>query len=500
MHPFDVGNGPGAVSKETILTAVSLASVGPFGDASVLEVAQRIRRRETTALEVTEQSLEAVNEYGTELNCFITVDPEGARRAARDADRELALGHDLGPLHGIPVGVKDLMATSGLRTTMGSRHFAHHVPDADADAVMLLRRSGAVILGKTHTHEFAFGPTGDRAFTGPALNPLDTSRITGGSSSGSAAAVAAGLVPIALGSDAAGSVRIPGALCGVVGLRPTAGLVSVEGGFPLSHSLDVVSPLARTVSDTAVAWWALSTKTTQEGIRRPIWSPSLLPDPGRAAQLRISEVKCDLTERVASSTQVEALQFAIETLTDSGASMSETCIPEVDECAQPHQNILFAEAYAIHETRVKSAPELFDPEILNQLSVASEVRGWEYVQAQQTRARLRCQALERLSVVDVLILPTVPIEAPLIGQRTLADKAGWTTVREALKSFTVPWSLLDLPAISVPVLVHGAKMPGSVQLVGKPGEEQKLLDTAAALEKAVTRLNATSSPYVQRTL
>ncbi|ABM10419.1 MULTISPECIES: amidase [Paenarthrobacter] len=461
--------------------AASLRDAGPFQSVSVTDLADNLRQGKVTSGELTERALNAAREFGPRINCFVTLDEKGARRAAEQADAELSSGCDRGPLHGVPVGVKDIISTAGLMTGMGSKHFAGHVPNTDAAVVTSLRSAGAVIIGKTHAHEFAYGPTGDIAVTGPALNPNDISRVTGGSSSGSAAAVAAGLLPIAIGTDTAGSVRIPASLCGVVGMRPTSGTVSPAGVFPLSRTLDVIGPMAGSVTDTALLWRAMVSRPDHTGVTGP-WLPLRVPNsPTQSPLLRVGEVKCALTERV-SYHQIEALQIAVSALVDSGAVTVEVPIPEVDECGRVHQAIQSAEAYALHQDRVESAPDLFDPEILRQLRAASEVSGWEYVLAMQTRDRLREQVLAKLSSIDLLVMPTVPIEAPLIGQRELQGENGWTSTREALKSMTVPWSLLDLPAINVPVVVNGAHMPCGVQLVGKPGCERQLLAAAAALE------------------
>ena len=462
-------------------TVESFVAAGPFGDTSVVEVAARIRRRETSALEVTQQALSAAHRYNPDLNCFVTIDDEGAERAAVLADRELQSGLDRGPLHGIPVGVKDMIATAGLRTTMGSRHFSGHVPTADADVVTSLRNCGAVIIGKTQTHEFAFGPTSDRAATGPARNPHDLERMTGGSSGGSGAAVAAGIVPVALGTDTGGSVRVPAALCGVVGMRPTYGALSSAGVFPLSPTMDVVGPLAANVRDTAIAWWALSTTSDLAGTFTPAWSDYPVPDRSRGLSLRFGEVVCELTRKTSGSVQ-EATGTAISALSRSGVGISTVDMPEIDECLDPYRIIQSAEAFAIHSERVQQAPELFDAEVLDRLNAAAVVRGWEYVRALQTRDRLRSAVLHRLSSVDIVIMPTVPIEAPSIGERELDGRAGWTSPRAALLSMTSPWSVLGFPAISVPVLHSGEQLPRSIQLVGKPGHEQQLLDAAAALE------------------
>jgi aspartyl-tRNA(Asn)/glutamyl-tRNA(Gln) amidotransferase subunit A len=463
-------------------TARSLAAAGPFGNTSLFEVAARIRQGETTAQEVTEQALGAAHRYNPELNCFVTIDDDGARRAALLADTELQSGLDRGPLHGIPVGVKDMIATSGLLTTMGSRHFSGHIPMADADVVTALRSSGAVIIGKTQTHEFAYGPTSDRAATGPARNPRDTQRMTGGSSGGSGAAVAAGIVPVALGTDTGGSVRVPAALCGIVGMRPTQGALSSAGVFPLSPTMDVVGPLAASVADTAAAWWALSAKSDYAGTRRPEWNECLVPDPSRGAALRFGQVSCELTRKTTDAAQ-EAMQIAIRALGKAGADVGTVAAPEIDECVSPYKIIQSAEAFAIHSERVQQDPELFDPEVLDRLESAAMVRGWEYVQALELRDRLRAAVLHRLASLDIVITPTVPIGAPLIGQRDLDGQAGWTSPRDALLSMTSPWSVLGFPAISVPVPGPEWQLPGSVQLVGKPGHEQQLLDAAAALEE-----------------
>lgn len=465
-------------------TVESLVAAGPFGATSVVEVAARLRRRETTALEITKQALSAAHRYNPDLNCFVTIDDDGAERAAVLADRELQSGLDRGPLHGIPVGIKDMIATAGLLTTMGSRHFRDHVPVADADAVTSLRNCGAVIIGKTQTHEFAYGPTSDRAATGPARNPHDVERMTGGSSGGSGAAVAAGIIPVALGTDTGGSVRVPAALCGIVGMRPTQGALSPGGVFPLSPTMDVVGPLAANVRDAAVAWWALSTKTDYAGSFSPGWSADCAPNPSRGLALRFGEVVSGLTRKTSDAVQ-EATKLAVRALSGSGAGIASIDLPEIDSCLDPYRVIQSAEAFALHSERVQQAPELFDPEVLDRLRSAAEVRGWEYVRALQIRDRLRSAVLHRLSSLDILIMPTVPIEAPSIGQRELDGQAGWASPREALLSMTSPWSVLGFPAVSIPVPGPGAELPRSVQLVGKPGHEQQLLNAAAALERSL---------------
>jgi aspartyl-tRNA(Asn)/glutamyl-tRNA(Gln) amidotransferase subunit A len=441
----------------------TFAGTGPFAGMSIAGLAARLRSGRTTARTLAEAALAAADE--SVLNCFVTVDHDGALRAADQADRELADGVDRGPLHGIPVGVKDLIDTAGLRTTRGSRHFDQHVPVRDAAVVVALRQAGAVIVGKTHTQQFAYGPTGDIAHTGPARNPHDPSRMTGGSSSGSGAAVAAGLVPAALGTDTGGSVRIPAALCGIVGLRPSQGAVSSAGVFPLSSTLDTVGPMAGSVADAALLWSVL--------VGRP---GTTVPVVG----LRVGVVRSDVTDRIVPQ-QAAALDRAVAALKSGGFVLGETPMPELAELAEIYLRIQRPEARAVHAERIEQAPELFEPEVLRRLTSAPEVLGWEYIAAKQAQRDHQNRPLD----VDLLVLPTVPIEAPPIGVRDTELGAGWTNPIPALLAFNSPWSVLGRPAISVPV--PGNALPGSVQLVGQPGGEDQLLAAAAVLADQLGR-------------
>lgn len=462
-----------------------LADIGPFGGLTISVLADRIRKHETTAAEITEQALTAAHKYGPKLNCFVTIDDQGARRAAARADEELASGLDRGPLHGIPVGIKDVIATSGLMTTMGSRHFAGHIPTADADVVTALRNSGAVIMAKTQTHEFAYGPTSDRSASGAARNPHDQTLMTGGSSGGSAAAVAAGLVPLALGTDTGGSVRVPAALCGTVGMRPTQNSLSTRGVFPLSPTIDIVGPLASTADEIALAWRALSSGGSTFRSVPAKEAGRSLPDPHRARNLRFALARCALAERVAPDL-TDAAGLAAKTLARPDSPVAELYLPEIDACADPYKIIQSAEAYAIHHQRVERMPELFDAEVLERLQDASRVKGWEYVKALGTRDRLRMLVLDRMDTVDILLMPTVPIGALAIDQRSLPPEVNWNSPREALLSMTSAWSVLGFPALSIPVPAAENGLPRSVQLIGKPGQEWQLLDVASSLETAFT--------------
>lgn len=453
---------------------------GPFARLTAVESGMRIRDGEISALELTEASLKAAETLGADLGCFVTVDRDGAMRAASAAQAEIASGVCRGPLHGVPVAVKDVIATNGLRTTMGSRHFENHVPRVDAEAVRRLRDAGAIIIGKTTTHEFAFGPTGDRGLGGPARNPHDPRRMAGGSSGGSGSAVAAGIVPAALGTDTGGSVRIPAALCGVLGLRPTIGSVSSQGVFPLAPTMDVVGPLARSSGDLRVVWDVLS-----GSVDSAAWSGRQLgaadsPRCFRGRPLRVAVVQSGLTERLVP-TQARAVQDAAARLSGAGFEVTGASVPELDEFHETYVAIQSAEAYAIHHERVLESPDLFDEEVLERLRAAGGLEGWRYVTALDRRRRLQAALDSSLQGTDILLLPTVPIEAPLVNQRRADFGAGWHSPRDALLALTEPFSVLGWPALSLPVAEGEGTLPASVQLAARPGQEQLLLHAADSL-------------------
>jgi aspartyl-tRNA(Asn)/glutamyl-tRNA(Gln) amidotransferase subunit A len=454
---------------------------GPFDGVSIRALASQLRKGTATSPDLAEAALAAAESTGAALGAFVTVDRQGAVAAAAVAQRELAEGHDRGPLHGIPVAVKDVIATAGLRTTMGSRHFEAHVPRGEAHVVAHLRHLGAIIIGKTTTHQFAYGPTGDRGLGGPARNPHDPRKVAGGSSAGSAAAVAAGIVPVALGTDTGGSVRIPAALCGIYGLRPTTGRLSTQGVFPVAPTLDTVGPIARSVGNLRAAWGAIASPTLPPFPQAPAQAPS---DAGRLVP-RITVVRSGLTSRAVPS-QREAADRAAELLRDAGFDITVAKIPELEALGDLYPLIQGPELSAIHHQRMVEAPELFDPEILERLQKASRIEGWRYVEALERRRALTHDLGKRVASTDVLLLPTVPIEAPWLDQREAPDLgAGWQNVIEALTAFTAPFSVLGWPAMTVPIVGRGP-LPQSVQLAARPGREDLLLQIAQALETSAS--------------
>lgn len=373
-----------------------------------------------------------------DLNAFVTV----VDRPAPSAD---------GPLRGLPIAVKDVIDTVGILTTRGSRHFAHHVPMSDAACVELLVRAGAVLVGKTTTHEFANGPIGDSALNGAARNPCDLERITGGSSAGSASAVAAGIVPFALGTDTGGSVRIPASLCGVVGFKPTFGRLSTRGVFPLAPSFDTVGFL-----------------TDDPDLLARVWSLVDLAPAGRPA------TRVGLLTGEGISPVDPAVDGVVRRFLDPLRPV-ELSLPELGRTWEIYRRMQGAEAHAIHRERLATAPEFFQPDVRDRLEAGEAVRGWEYVTALDLRRRLQDDLLAVFDDVDVLALPTTPITAPLLGAADVDLAGRRVPVREALLSLTHPWSVLGWPAASVPAGTV-AGLPVGAQFVAAPGRDAALID------------------------
>ncbi|MEU5994479.1 amidase [Spirillospora sp. NPDC047418] len=426
---------------------------GFFTGRTLADLGRALRSGEETAQDLVARVLESVD---PELNAFVDLDPELARENARWADKERARGVDLGPLHGIPVAVKDIIDVAGFRTGMGSAHFDGHRAEEDAACVRSLRHAGAVIVGKTGTQEFAFGATGDVSASGPVRNPHGRSRMSGGSSSGSAVAVAAGMVPLALGTDTGGSVRIPSAFCGVAGFKPAHGAVPADGVFPLSRSLDHVGVLAGTAADCLTAYRTLTT-LAEAGPSEGTPSESRLR--GRAAWIEPPAADPEVVRTVRAlfpDAPAEPLDFA---------GLREVFLA-----------IEFSEAYDVHAERIADAPDRYLPATLGRLEESGRMPGWRLVRALRERERYAREIARLLDRYDYLAMPTMPITAPEIG----ATENEFGPLTALLVSLTSPWNVLGLPALSVPAGTVGG-LPVAAQLVTRRGAETFLFDAAERL-------------------
>ena len=451
---------------------------------SLAILARAIRERSISPVEAVEECLKRIE--ADETNAFITVMPERASEAAERMEREILAGEHRGPLHGVPVALKDLIFTKGVRTTMASAFFEDFVPEYDATVVRKLEEAGAVLVGKTNTHEFAYGPTGDRSFFGPARNPRDHAKITGGSSGGSGAAVAAGLCYAALGSDTGGSIRIPAALCGAVGMKPTFGRVSKHGVFPLSWTLDHVGPITRTVEDNALLLNTLAGHDPRDPYSADRPAEDFIRDLRRGVRGTVVGIPRDFYfEHVEEEIEARVRELA-EVFRSLGAEVREVTIPNVWETLSAQRLTLAAEAYAVHEERLKSEPEKFDDQGLERLLNGEKLEAHRYANAQQRKLRSIEEFGHVLEMVDVILTPTVPIPATEIGQRQTNIRSYEEAVYSALTRLTGPTNLNGLPSLSVPCGVTTAGLPVGAQLIGQPFDETTLYRFGHAYEEAAS--------------
>lgn len=444
-------------------------------------MAEAVRRRQVSPVELVTAALEAIEAVEPALNAFTAVAAEQALAEARRAEEELCRGGACGPLHGVPVAVKDVFETAGLRTTACSRILADYVPARDAAAVSRLRRSGAILVGKTTTHEFAFGALTDSPFCGPTRNPWNPRHVPGGSSGGSGAAVAAGAVPLALGTDTGGSVRIPAALCGTVGLKPTYGRISTDGVLPLAWSLDHVGVLSRTVRDAALALHVLA------GPGGPDAPPPAGEDgTGAARAAPLAGVRIGVPESWLERVDPEVARCfagALDVLRRLGAVAEPVSLPPADAMTLVNRAIALAEAGAYHAPWLAERAADYGLDVRLRLELGQLLPARYYILAQRLRSAL-CRELHAvMQRVDVVALPTTPVPAPRIGQARWAYPDGLEEpVVEALIRWTAPWNVTGQPAVSLPCGLTARGLPVGLQLVGRPLGEGELLRVAAAFE------------------
>ncbi len=455
---------------------------------SVAEAGPLIRERELSPVELAEACLARIEAKEPGLNAFITVIAEEALASARDAEKAIAKGDYRGPLHGIPLALKDLFAVEGVKMTAGSKILADHVASEDAEATVRLRAAGAVIVGKLNLHEFAFGATGVNPHYGSARNPWDLERITGGSSSGSGAAVASGECPAALGTDTGGSIRIPASLCGIVGLKPTYGRVSKRGVVPLSWSLDHVGPLTRTVEDAAIVLQAIAGHDPLDGSSADEPVPDYVgPLRDGISGLRIGVPEQFFFENLDGAVQ-KAVRDAITTLSELGAVVVEVALPYVAEIPGAVTAIMLPEALAYHQKWMSERPEDYGDDVRYRLEMGATYLALHYVQAQRLR-ELAVQSWREqvFSQVDLLVTPTTPLPAARIDDGSLQ-------VTFNLIRFTNPINFLGLPAISVPCGFSHEGLPIGLQLIGRWWDEATVLRAAHTYEQATSWHNRRPPP------
>ncbi|MGH7326532.1 MAG: amidase [Candidatus Rokuibacteriota bacterium] len=448
-------------------------------------LAAAIEARRVSAVEVTEACLTRIGRLDPTLRAFITVDAEGARRAAKERDAELAAGRRRGPLHGVPLGYKDLCFIRGLGTSCGTRTPEYFIAENDCTAVARLAAAGAITLGKLNMTELALGAFGDNAHHGHVQNPWRPGHCSGGSSSGSGAAVAAGLALGALGSDTGGSIRLPAAACGIVGLKPTYGRISRAGGMALSWSNDHFGPMTRTVRDAALMLGVIAGYDPAD----PTSSRRAVPDylagiEGGLAGLRVGVPENYFGDGLDPAV-AEAMEDATRQLVAEGARLVALRLPDPQPLVDVTGLITRAESATIHARILKERPAELQPVVRARLEVGLHVSAFDYLQALRLRSRMTREFLRQVfAEVEVLVTPTIPEPAPPIAEVTTPAVSEVIARMGRFSRFTRPFNGLGLPALSVPCGFSPQGLPIGLQLVGRPFDEATVLRAARGYERA----------------
>jgi aspartyl-tRNA(Asn)/glutamyl-tRNA(Gln) amidotransferase subunit A len=449
------------------------------------DLGRMIASKQVSPVEVVRAHLDRIAALDSKLRAFITICADSALESARAAEADLMAGRPVGPLHGVPWAPKDLYSTKGVRTTGGSKILADSVPAADATVVARLARAGAIVLGKLNMHEFAYGPEGINAHYGDTRNPWssDAHRIAGGSSSGSGAAVAAGMAPGSLGSDTGGSIRIPASLCGITGLKPTYGRASRAGVLPLTWSMDHVGPMTRSARDCALILGAIAGYDPAD----PTTSVLPVPDYGAALTgdvkgLRVGLLRAHFTDVAAPEVRT-AVEAAAKQFERAGAVVDEVNLTQVAHAGTASAAIVASEALAYHAAWMRSRPQDYQPDVRERLRIGAFVSGAHYVRAQQVRALVAREIDEALARRDVLLAPATPLAAPVLGERETTLGDGPSDVRAALLRCTRPFNFSGHPACAAPCGFTAAGLPIGLQLVGRPFDEATVLRIVDAYQR-----------------
>jgi aspartyl-tRNA(Asn)/glutamyl-tRNA(Gln) amidotransferase subunit A len=453
-----------------------MANPSPLLDFDVAALSQKLRSKEISPVELTKAYLDRIEAVDERVNAYITVTADAAREMARKAEAEIAAGRWRGPFHGVPIGLKDLCYTKGILTTGGSKILADFVPNHDSTVWARLGEAGAVLLGKLNLHEFAYGATSNNPHWGACRNPYDLERIPGGSSGGSGAAIVARTAAATIGTDTGGSIRIPAACCGCVGLKQTWSRVSRYGVMPLSDSLDHAGPITRSARDAALMLSVIAGHDPNDA------TSSREPVPDYASRLGgdlkgmrvgvIRELNTGVSEPVAG-----AFKSALKQLESLGAKVDEVSIPSFVEGSQVTMVVLMAEALEFHEQWMRERPQDYGADVRSLIETSMTVTAVNYVRAQRERNLMLAEAMAALENHSVLAAPSQATAAPKIGDSSY-------DIIENMVRFTGPFNATGQPVISVPTGVSREGLPLSMQIIGKPFDEATILQAADAYERA----------------
>jgi aspartyl-tRNA(Asn)/glutamyl-tRNA(Gln) amidotransferase subunit A len=454
-------------------------------DWTIDGLAAAIRERKVSAVEVTTECLERIGRLDGRLRAFITVDAEGALASARALDADAAAGRWRGALHGVPLAYKDLCHIRGLPTSCGTKTAEYFTAEHDATAVSRLRAAGAITLGKLNMTELALGPFGDNAHHGHADNPWRAGHLTGGSSSGSGVAVAAGLALGALGTDTGGSIRLPAACCGIAGLKPTYGRVSRAGVMPLSWSNDHVGPMARTVRDAARLLQVIAGRDRRDATS----SPRAVPDYSARIGEGVAGLRVAVPENYffqgLDDEMVAGVREAIRLLETLGARVMELRVPDPEVLSDVCNVVARCESAAVHTRLVRERPEEIQPVVRARLELGFRIPAHDYLQALRLRARLaRAFIQDVFAEADVLVAPVIPEPAPPLGHATEGAASEIAERQGRFSRLTRPFNGLGLPALAVPCGFSRKGLPLAFQIVGRPFDEATVLRAGHAYEQA----------------
>jgi aspartyl-tRNA(Asn)/glutamyl-tRNA(Gln) amidotransferase subunit A len=446
--------------------------------SSIQELSQRLRAREISPVDLTKDCLARIEKVDPLLNAFITITADSALAEAHRAESEIQRGEWRGPLHGIPLAIKDLIDTADILTTAGSAQFAKRIPSEDADVVRRLKDAGAILLGKQNLHEFAYGGSSVVSHYGPVRNPWNPARISGGSSGGSAASVAAGMGYASIGTDTAGSIREPAAFCGIVGLKPTYARVSAHGVFPLSRSLDHVGPIAQTVADAAILLQVIADPEAKDFSGYQVDIPDYMSI--------LNENPNDLRVGIPRSFFYEELDPEIASAVDQALSVIKAIAGEMREVSvslEGDRTLQQAESYAAHADLVARTPGLYQSETLRRIMQGEKFTPAEILEGRRKLSQSRLEIQRVFEEVDVLVTPTTPIAAPVLAQLEEHPE----TLRPAelvMLRNTRPFNVWGIPAISLPCGFTKAGLPIGFQISGAAWQEATILQLAHAYEQA----------------
>jgi aspartyl-tRNA(Asn)/glutamyl-tRNA(Gln) amidotransferase subunit A len=453
--------------------------------SNITSLSELIRKKEISPVEVIDAFLERIKVIQSKVNAFITVLEREARQAAKQAEDEIVKGYYRGPLHGIPLAAKDLFFTAGVKTTCGSRILKDFLPKENGTVVSRLMEAGAILVGKTNMHEFAFGITNLNKHYGHTRNPWNFEHITGGSSGGSAAALASSCALLALGTDTGGSIRIPSALCGTVGLKPTFGRISKHGVYPLCWSLDHPGPMARTVADAAIALSFMAGYDPKDPCSQDVPVGNYYSGlTGDIKGVRVGVPDTFYFEQIEPEVEV-GVKKAIDGLKDLGAEVRPVHIPDLEEAATATLLILSSEAASCLEKFHRTRPNDIGDDVRDRLDIGALHLATHYIKAQRIRRIAQENFSRVLKQVDVLVTPGASITAPRLEDSTVRLDNDDVPLGVALTRCSRIYNLVGLPSVSVPVGLSQAGLPIGIQIAGRPFDEDLVLRVADAYERSM---------------